>query len=172
MKVINETKRVKKKVCVYFLIFVRYSSCCHSVFVHQYIKHGNYKIILFKCEKSLFLQLCPVCPFQQGMKLNIIRFINGFKAHGSVFGLTGGDIYVTTFVPKPIKYHILHIPHHSILSWCFICDNINNTKLRKMLILTSLEKCWKREMYDVALGNKGDIEKISDCENMSDGYLY
>ena len=111
-------------------------------------------------KKSLFLQLCPVCPFQQGMKLNIIRFINGFKAHGSVFGLTGGDIYVTTFVPKPIKYHILHIPHHSILSWCFICDNINNTKLRKMLILTSLGKCWKSEMYyDVALGNKGDIEK-------------
>ena len=30
----------------------------------------------------------------------------------------------------------------------------------------------KREEYDVVFGNKGDIEKISDCENMSDGYLY
>ena len=129
-------------MCLLF-IFVRYSSCCHSVVVHQYIKHGNYKIILFKCEK-VFFRLYPVCPFQQGIKLNIIRFINGFKAHGSVFRLTGGDIYVTTFVPKPIKYHILHIPHHSILSWCFICDNINNTKLWKMLILSSLENVEKK----------------------------
>ena len=57
--------------------------------------------------------LYPMCPFRhQGTNLNIIRFKNGFNAHRSLYGLTGGDIYVTTFVPKPIKYHILRIPHN------------------------------------------------------------
>ena len=57
--------------------------------------------------------LYPMCPFHhQGTNLNIIRFKNGFNAHRSLYGLTGGDIYVTTFVPKPIKYHILRIPHN------------------------------------------------------------
>ena len=45
-------------------------------------------------------------------------------------------------------------------------------KIEKNVDFNFSRKMLKREMYDVALGNKGDIEKISDCENMSDGYLY
>ena len=55
------------------------------------------------------------------MKLNIIRFISdGFNAQQISFGLTGGDIYVTTFVPKPIKYQISRIPHSFLVIFMMI----------------------------------------------------
>ena len=137
----------KKGLCLFFNICLQ--DIAAAAIQLSFINISNTEItlfIVFKCKKISFLWLYPECPFHQGIKLNIIRFTNGFKAHGSVFRLTGGDIYVTTFVPKPIKYHILRIPHYTIffLSWCFICDIINNTKTRKMLILSSVEKCWKK----------------------------
>ena len=93
-------------------------------------------LCVFKCEKIVSFILCP---FHQGMKLNIIRFINGFNAHiyRSLFWrLTGGDIYVTTFVPKPIKYHILRIP----LRFSLFFHNDVDAGNGKMLITTFKKK--------------------------------
>ena len=91
------------------------------------------------------------------MKLNIIRFISdGFNAQQISFGLTGGDIYVTTFVPKPIKYQISRIPHSFLVLFMM------------MLVRENVDYNLKANIYDFFPRK----EEVFDCENMSDGYLY
>ena len=51
---INILIKQLRRVCVYFLVFVSYSSCCHSIVVHQYIKHGYYILSFFSNVKKVF----------------------------------------------------------------------------------------------------------------------